>query len=46
MPDEPTTVFATGVYRDLVREHEGEWLFAEKLCIYDGLISNSLVLPF
>jgi 3-phenylpropionate/cinnamic acid dioxygenase small subunit len=45
LPGEPTQLFVTGVYRDVVdREGEG-WYFRDKLCVYDGLIPNSLVIP-
>lgn len=45
LPDEPTTLFATGTYHDVVEEHDGAWLFRDKLCVHDGLIPNSLVIP-
>jgi len=45
LPDELTSLFATGTYHDVVMEHEGRWRFHEKLCVHDGLVPNSLVIP-
>ena len=45
LPDEFTALFATGTYHDVVEEHQGQWLFRDKLCVHDGLIPNSLVIP-
>lgn len=45
MPDEPTALFATGVYHDVLEDLDGTWLFRDKLCVHDGLVPNSLVIP-
>jgi 3-phenylpropionate/cinnamic acid dioxygenase small subunit len=45
LPDELTGVFATGVYHDVIDADEGRWRFRDKLCVHDGLVPNSLVIP-
>jgi 3-phenylpropionate/cinnamic acid dioxygenase small subunit len=45
LPDELTGVFATGVYHDIIDVDEGRWRFRDKLCVHDGLVPNSLVIP-
>jgi 3-phenylpropionate/cinnamic acid dioxygenase small subunit len=45
LPDELTGLFATGVYHDVIDDDEGTWRFRDKLCVYDGLVPNSLVIP-
>jgi salicylate 5-hydroxylase small subunit len=44
--DQPTQVFLSGKYHDLVVEDGGALRFAEKLCVYDStIIPTSLVYP-
>ena len=44
--DQPTQVFLSGKYHDLVVEDAGTLRFAEKLCVYDStIIPTSLVYP-
>jgi salicylate 5-hydroxylase small subunit len=44
--DQPTQVFLSGKYHDLVVEDGGNSRFAEKLCVYDStIIPTSLVYP-
>ena len=46
LPGEPTTLFATGVYHDLVVRRDDRLLFAEKVAVYDAeVIPTSLVYP-
>jgi 3-phenylpropionate/cinnamic acid dioxygenase small subunit len=45
LPDELTGVFATGVYHDVIDADDGRWRFRDKLCVHDGLVPNSLVIP-
>ncbi|APU14603.1 MULTISPECIES: aromatic-ring-hydroxylating dioxygenase subunit beta [Actinoalloteichus] len=44
--EEHTEVYASGRYRDLVRDDGGTLRFAEKTAVYDGaLIKNAMVYP-
>lgn len=47
LPDELPRVALVGRYLDqLVLEPDDEWLFTEKLCIYDSLlVANSIIYP-
>lgn len=46
LPEEPTRLFATGTYEDVLREADGELRFAHKTAVYDGaLIPNAMVYP-
>ncbi len=46
MLDQPSQVFLTGKYHDLVVEEAGALRFAERICVYDStIVPTSLVFP-
>ena len=47
LPDDLPRISMAGCYRDrLVRGADGQWLFSEKLCVFDSvLVPNSVIYP-